>query len=182
MDSKELLNSSELKSVKDFFKKNRGSLEDIVVIGSSVKGRRKPGDIDIVLVLKESDKKVELIGEFPIEAHLSAVSLQNLFKEPLWRAVIQEGFSLVKNGQIANSLGFESVIFLEFDASNLEHKDRVRFNYALRGRGSSKGMLKGTGSEEKGCYLLVPVGQENEVEAFLDSWKVSYKPLRALVW
>jgi predicted nucleotidyltransferase len=184
MDSKELLNSSELKSIRTFFRKNEKHVEDVVAIGSSVKGKLRPRDLDLILILKDNGEKVRLVGELSeiINAHISTVSLENLFKEPLWMAVVQEGFSVIHNRPVSEILGLESKVLFKLNLSNLEHKDRVRFNYALRGRSGGEGLLQGAGGEERGSCLIFPTQKESEVELFLDLWKVKYKPMRILAW
>ena len=52
--SKEQLKNTKLKSeLKDFLKKNRHILLDIIIFGSFIKGKEKPNDIDILILYKD---------------------------------------------------------------------------------------------------------------------------------
>lgn len=183
MPSKRLLDLSGLRSIKKFVRKNKANVEDAILIGSTVKGKRRPTDIDIVLLLKNHSEKTKLVGELGeiVEAHISAISLSDIFREPLWRPVIHEGYSIVRETPVAEILGFRSAVFMEI-SPKMRHTDRVRFNYALRGRKKGEGILTEASAAEKSNMIEVPTDKEAIIEEFLEFWGVKYKPSRALLW
>src|SRR3989338_1107614 len=101
------------KNSKILFNKYKDKIIDIVLFGSYAKGKIKPEDIDICIILKNKDDFAEnlysefrdLFGE---DAHYNWLSVSSLFEESLTSTLLEEGFSLIKDKPLHESLGYSS--------------------------------------------------------------------------
>jgi predicted nucleotidyltransferase len=185
MPSKDLKRLSELSSE---FAKSQKHVRDVVLFGSAAKGKLNPGDIDIAVLAEASADRVKLTGDLTkllssndIEAHVSVLFFENIFREPLWQSVIREGVSLLSGEALSKSLGYESKTLFQFEPGKLDKSDRVRFQYALAGRDSNSGIIKDLGAEKiSGNAIIIPVSSENEAMQFFDRWRVPYKIKRVM--
>ena len=63
-----------------------------------------------------------------------------------------------------------------YSISHLAYSDKVRFHYALKGRGSKSGVLQRTKAESIGrAVLLVSQEKSSTVETFLNEWKCVFQ-------
>lgn len=172
------------------FKKKHKKVFDIVLYGSSVKGKEKPNDYDFMLLLKGAKEgerfdlafefKEKLLGlGFPHEKlDVKAINLDSLF-DPNYLAtpgIIIEGFSLTKGKPFHELMNGESYALFNIKARRLDKNQRKKFNYALKGRKGDSGFLK----EINGKYLapwvvLIPIENTYRFKEFLDYWKVEYE-------
>jgi len=75
----------------------------------------------------------------------------------------------------------ETTLF-SYALSHLQHKDKVRFYYALKGRDGKSGIIKRYAIEYLAkSVLLVPRKSEQVVEEFLQFWRCKYQKKRVLV-
>jgi len=87
-----------------------------------------------------------------------------------------EGISLLTNKTIAGNYGLTSWSIYNYNLTGLKKSERVRFVYALKGRGREKGLIE----EFKGKFLapgcfIVPVEKDNEILDILKEWKVKFE-------
>ncbi|MDP7182037.1 MAG: hypothetical protein QF486_05825 [Candidatus Woesearchaeota archaeon] len=69
-----------------------------------------------------------------------------------------------------------------YDTKHLEYKDKVRFFYALKGRGGQPGIIKECNITQLAkTVLLVAPEHEKRVQAFLKEWECNSKMLRCLM-
>ena len=132
---------------------------DIVVYGSFVKGKANPNDIDIMIIflggsLKErldkiQDIKLKLKDKFKID--IKQMLLVDFFKTDFLAksGIMLEGFSMLKNKKFCNTIGFKSYVLFWYNLKNLNHSQKVKFNYILAGR-NKKGIIE----ELKGIRLV----------------------------
>lgn len=73
-------------------------------------------------------------------------------------------------------------VLFTYSTEHLLKKDKVRFFYALKGRGDSKGIVERCKIEHLGrTVLLVPEHFAAEVDEFLKYWKCAYQKREVLV-
>jgi len=132
---------------KKVFIKYKADIQDIILFGSYTKGKVDYNDLDILIIFKKEvikDAEVMLkndLNDYKID--LNSITVKELegdnfiAKEGLYL----EGFSLVKNKKISSILGFSSVGLIKYDISKIKGSNRIRFYYALSGRGKNKGIL-----------------------------------------
>jgi len=88
----------------------------------------------------------------------------------------------MKSESISKSYGFESKTFFTYSLNHLSSSERVRIHYALRGRRGSKGVLSDIKGNMIGKGVItVPIGKEDEMRTFMDSWKIKFSTDRALM-
>src|SRR3989338_9654176 len=131
------MDSEKLKSLralsKDVYEKNKGNIFDIVLLGSSVKGKTKPEDIDITIIFNQpttQDKIHKTINIFK-GMHAEYVFLKELYNETLWATIIQEGYSLIHKEFIHKLIVFNSDFLFVYDLKSLEKTSKSQFSHAL---------------------------------------------------
>src|SRR3989344_7453541 len=99
---KKQLKNTKLKSeLKNFLKKNRNILLDVIIFGSLIKGNEKPNDIDVLILYKDKkdlDKEYELkklLEKKGFDVDLNSKNYKELFNETFKarEGVLAEGFS-----------------------------------------------------------------------------------------
>ena len=142
---------------KSFISKTKPSgLFDIVVYGSSMKGKNNPTDTDIILLFKEIDlnKRLEIAQNFKnlIKTEIKnpdvkTINLSEFFEVSFLarQGILIEGHSLVHDSSLSERLGFKGYSLFSYNLKNLNHNDKTKFTYSLIGR-SSEGILKLTGA------------------------------------
>jgi len=170
------------------FKKKHGKVFDIVLYGSTIKGKKRPNDFDFMLILRgaKEGKRFDLAFEFkeklldlgfPHEKlDVKAINLEGLF-DPNYLAtpgIIIEGFSLTKGRPIHELMNGESYALFTLDLSKLNSNEKTKFQ--LKGRDGKGGVIK----ELNGSYLgpwvvLIPVEKAHEFKEFLEYWGVDFE-------
>jgi len=75
----------------------------------------------------------------------------------------------------------KQMFLFTYSLRHLKYKDKIRFFYALKGRGTGRGILKTTNSEQLGrAVLLTPVKNAPELDEFFRLWKCNFKARR--IW
>ncbi|OGJ20405.1 hypothetical protein A3K73_00130 [Candidatus Pacearchaeota archaeon RBG_13_36_9] len=167
-------------------------LFDIVLYGSSVKGKEEAGDIDLLLVFEDENLKErvrvaqelkEILSKKLKNIDLKTINLKELFeKEFLARqGILIEGHSLLYNKDFSKRLGFEGAALFTYNLKGLNHNEKTKFTYALIGR-NGPGMIKKLGVEALGRgAVMVPVKESLVFEDFLQKWKLNYKKKNILI-
>jgi len=183
--------SKYLESVcKKFSKKH--DLFDIVLYGSSAKGKDEARDIDILLVFKEkklkertdiSQELKEILYKKIEKIDIKTINLEELFeKEFLARqGVLIEGYSLLYNTPFSKKLGFKGYALFTYNLKNLDHNRKTKFTYALIGR-KSQGIIKQLSAEPLGKgAVIIPIENSLIFEDFLQKWEINYNKKSILV-
>ncbi len=168
---------------KEFYRSNKEAIFDIILFGSSVRGKVKPNDLDILILF---DKKIDRDAEYEFKRKIGKfaenISLISKTKEsvndpafPAREAILFEGYSLITKTQLASKWGFDPVGLFIYDTKPLKNTDKTRFYYALNGRRNALGIadsLKSTKLSDK--ILAVPLENIEEAKVFFDLWKIEY--------
>ncbi len=180
-----------LKSKLKNYLKNKNVFE-IILVGSYLKDKENPNDIDLIVVFTEKDLKT--IEEFTFqikeiirgvvgdkEIHVEPVVMSNLFKEKIFSSILHEGYSIKNNKYFSELIGFHAFSLFTFSLSNLSKIEKVRFSQSLYGR-KINGLLyeEGGRSLGKGSFM-VPIQKQELFKEMLDKWKVKYKLHRTLI-
>ena len=169
-------------------KLSKGNVLDIFIIGSALKNKIHPNDLDIIVFFKE--KNLKEVGEilFDIKervneknVHIESIFADTLFEEKIILTIFHEGFSIKKNKFISGLIKLDSFSIFSFNLANLSKIDKVRFAQALYGRKKDgllyveKGIILGQGS------FMVSVKKEEIFKEFMKMWKIKYSRKRAFV-
>lgn len=171
---------------KNFVKKNK-EIVDIVLFGSSVRSKTLPEDIDICVIGIRIDNNLiekfeNAIKKIHKKIHISSLSLKDFLRGSLWKTIFHEGYSLIRNKEISELLGFKSFVIFWYNLKNLKQKEKVKFYYALRGRKMEEGLLK----KLNGIYLgkgviAVPLKYEDDIRDLFMKWKIPCNRRRILL-
>lgn len=189
--SKSLLQDTTFKSeIKRFFNKNKEVLLDIILFGSSVKGKEKPNDIDILLLYKSSKNiDVSYALKKTIEAKGYYIEITDKTYNELLNpnfiagiSIISEGYSLVYNKFLFEGLGYLSFNLFKYELKQFNKSERMRFYYSLYGRNNEKGMLKILNSIKfSDSIILCPVENVERMKEYFDTWKLKYVEFPILI-
>lgn len=181
-------------TVKDFLKSHE-EVFDVVLYGSTVLGKEKPNDIDLMILtrgklppLKLRELILQLKGDLskviPREKlDVRAMSLEELFDPNNLASlgVLVEGYSLRHGKDLAELMNGKAYAIFRFTLEGLPRKDRVRFQYALKGRDMRSGLLKELNAEQWGAWVVaVPIRHTYRFREFLELWEVKYEAFTIL--
>ncbi len=181
-----------IKEAKRFYKDNKTHIIDIVLYGSFARGKDRPRDIDIMVILKNVDKKeyFDLPYKFrkSVERKEMKVDVKGVFLEELFspellarQGLLIEGYSLIKGDYIGKRMGFDRFSLFVYSLKNLSLTGKTKFQYALKGRGDNPGFLKETNGIQIGKgSVLVPTENSESFKGFLESWEIKYEEWRGL--
>ncbi len=175
----------------------RHALFDIVLYGSSVRGKQEAGDTDLLLIFRTEPLKLraemaqdlkgildrEVTGQEKGRLDVKTMNLDDLFDGSFLarQGVLVEGYSLLHGAPLAERLGFSGYTLFTYNLKNLTHTQKTRFTYALIGR-NREGMREKLSAQALGKgALIVPMRNSYAFEAFLQRWDVAYKTKRILV-
>lgn len=178
------------KKLKKYFKNE--IIFDIVIIGSYLKDKETPRDIDFLIIFTHKDYKTIEELSYQIkedilqviknkEIHIETIILHNLFKEKIFSAILHEGFSIRNNEFFSELTGFKACSLFVFSLNNLSKVEKVKFSQAIYGR-KKDGLLYQEKGESLGKgSLIVPVEKEELFRQMMDKWKIKYKLKRILI-
>ena len=123
-----------------------------MLYGSSVTGKSRPRDLDIILLFKDLhlNKRLELSQEFKRilrqefpGADVKSMNLTDFFDRNFLarQGVIISGISLITREKICERFGFKAYSIFSYALANMDHNQKTKFNYALNGR-TGPGVLK----------------------------------------
>ena len=182
-----LLKDTKLKKeVKRIFDENEGIL-DIILFGSVVRGKQHPEDLDILLLFsrKIEDKTIQklesILKKTEYNFELTTATYADLFSTSfLPRDTIFDGISLISGKKISEGFGYKTFVLFKYSLKGFTNSQRVRFFYSLKGR-YGKGLLKEMGYRFGKDSFIIFSDKVEEFKKFLESWKVDYKELEALI-
>jgi len=186
MTQENYLKSLELESKR--YKKEK-DLFDIIVYGSFVRGKRKSNDIDVVFIFNNTslEKRAEITQKFKqniksknknIKIDVKTINLHELFSEEFFarQGIIIEGYSLLDKKTLQEKLGFESFEAFIIETKSLSNTKKVKFSYALNGRGKEKGFLeKVSGKKVSQKVILIPIKNSELFREFLEKMEIKFK-------
>lgn len=170
-----------ISELSSFLKKNN-SLLDIIIFGSSVKGKEKPSDIDLLLIFKEkkdSDISYELkklLEKKEISSDIQDITYESLFSEKFIarEAFLSEGYSIKTKKNVSTGLGYINFTLIKYDFAKLNKSQRMRFYYGLRGRAKEDiGLLDSLNAFKlSDNILLCPIENTEKMKEFFKYWKI----------
>lgn len=178
-----------INKIRLWIKKN--NVIDVVLFGSLVRGKYNPKDVDLCIIIKDSDEKKslslvdslgKLVDRFDFNFHVNILTTSSFVKgDTLTKTLLTEGHSIKKGKRFSSLFGFEGKTLFVYTLKHFSSSKRVKFHYLLKGRYGSKGILKevngkflGTGS------IIIPTEKEDILKEIFDKWDVKYKIHRIL--
>lgn len=166
----------------------KNNIIDIFVIGSILKNKLEPRDLDIIVLFKEKnlrqieEKLYEIKEELNFGGvHIEPLFVESMFEEEIFLTILHEGFSIKYSKSVSEILKLKSYSIFSYTLNNLSKIDKVRFAQTLYGRKkdgllyTEKGISLGQGS------FMIPVEKEEIFKELMKKWKINYKRKRAFV-
>ena len=170
-----------ISSCKSFFKKNKDKLLDIILFGSAVRGKEDYNDIDILLLFKDKldlDLVFEFKSLFPkLDVSVTGKIYNDIFKSSFLarEGILSDGYSIIHNKFLHQLYGYNTYYLFKYSLNGFSTSSRVKFHYALYGRGRNKGMIKRVGGIKfSQTIVLVPMKNADTFKEFLESIKIEF--------
>ncbi len=144
---------------------------DVILFGSSVKGKSFPEDIDAVLISKK-EIKAEVSG-----FHIIVLSPEDFFINPpsIVNTLLREGYSLKNKKPFSENYKFHAKILFVYGLKGMSLSNKVKIVNILRGKVNDNGMVKEYGGEWLANQVFImPVENENIFEKFFLNFKVKF--------
>lgn len=110
---------------------------EIVIFGSSLKGKIIPRDIDIAVILYKKPSK-ELIGKIHDikNFHISILTIKEFFvnSPSLVNTLIREGYGIKNKKFLAENFGFSNYALFNYSLTKFSPSMKVRLVNILRGK------------------------------------------------
>lgn len=188
---KELLKNREfLKIINKSLKKQE--IIDILLIGSAVRGKENPNDIDLIVIYIEKTKDIIELN-YALKKDLSRISkdfeiigkrYSELFK-PVFiarEAILSESYSFRTKKPFSEGLGYANFVLFRYSLKKMSKSKKMQFYYALHGRGKREGILKkSNGYKFSEGIILCPVENSEFLKEFFEKWHLKYLDFPALI-
>jgi len=159
-------------------------LFDIILYGSSVKGKREINDIDIIFIFHNLplEKRLEIIQKFKLKLNIrnldiKSINLKELFDKTFLarQGIILEGISLLDGKPFSKKLGFESFSLFEYNTKSLSNTEKVKLTFALNGRRKEKGLIDKLNAKKLGNgKIIIPITNSNLFSEFLEKLNIKF--------
>lgn len=154
-------------------------LKDIIIFGSFVRGKTKPGDVDMGLLIPKYKTKSGVIGKIIMEfdafkgIDTEVIDSEMVYMDPLFWRIAKDGFSIKYSKFISKATQTESMTIFEYSLKDLTKTQKVQFNRALHNVLQDKNVhLVKAGS------LWVPSMFSEQFQELADSWQLRKKTKR----
>ncbi len=177
---------------KSLLSEIKEGLFDIVIYGSSVKGKLKPNDLDVALIFLEGSLrerldraqqiKNKIKGEAEQKIDIKALLLKELFTPEFFgkTGLFLEGISVLTGKPFSERIGFRPYSLFTYSLDGLGHTKKIQFNYILTGR-SKAGLISSLNGVRIGKGAVkIPIEKADEFETVLKDNQINYKRVNLL--
>ena len=151
-------------------------LEDIIFFGSFVKGKSKPKDIDIALLVHEKGKtdiiEDDILKLLDKKIDFTVLSIKDIYSS-VWLSLLKEGYSVLKNKYLHELYDVTPCILYKYSLKTLTPVQKVQFD-----RGLNKILKEVKGTRLIRTVVIIPLSESGKFEAFLKTWKMEYETQR----
>ncbi|MBI4983060.1 hypothetical protein HZC32_00230 [Candidatus Woesearchaeota archaeon] len=161
---------------------------DIVIYGSTVRGKTKIRDVDVALICREGvpvGEKLELAQIFktqikPLILHeidVKCISLSDLTDQTFMAraGILAEGYSLLEKNFISARFGFEPRAIFVYSLAGLSNSKKTIFQYVMKGRRGQTGLLASRDCKHLGSgAIAVPLVHSEEFKQLFERQKIKY--------
>ena len=177
-----------LKLASQLKKQIKGNVIDIFVIGSSLKDKLEPRDLDLIVFFKEKNLKEVEEELYAIKEslnianlHIEPIFASSLFEEKITLSIMHEGFSIKKSAFISDTFNLKSYSIFSYSLENQSKINKVRFAQTLYGRKKDGILYTESGISLGHGSFMAPVLKEEIFKELMKKWKVKYNLKRAFV-
>ena len=164
---------------------------DVIQFGSSQRGKTRPNDIDLCILVSDIDEKksLDLIHslskitdkeEYKVQINI-ITSSSFASGNSLVKTLFEEGGSIKHNKKFSEVFGFQNKSFFVYSLKHFSSSQRVKFHYMLQGRYGTEGVLKEVNGKFVGTgTIIIPTEKEDILKEIFDQWAVKYTIERIL--
>ncbi|MGB9674826.1 MAG: nucleotidyltransferase domain-containing protein [Nanopusillaceae archaeon] len=146
------------KELKNYINDN---VFDIIIFGSTTRGKDKPNDIDILIIFKKFDESIysSLVKKY----HVTTVKFEELYKlGSLFYEILMSGYSVKYNKRLSEIFEFEAFKEIKIDILTKDKSKRKILYYYLKGRKdrNKKGIIREYGGyfvSSKPLIIRIPI-------------------------
>ena len=166
----------------------KNNVADIFIIGSYLKDKIEPRDIDIIVLFKEKNlREVEEILYKIKEAisikeiHIEPLFSDSFLSESIFLTILHEGFSIRHGKKVSEMIKVKAYSLFSYKLENLSKVEKVRFAQALYGRNkdgliyAENGIILGQGS------FMIYIEREEIFKELMKRWGIKYNYKRIFV-
>ena len=97
-------------------------------------------------------------------------------------SILTEGHSLITNKLLSESFGFKSFTMFIYSQRKFSQTQRMKFHYALNGRGKSTGVLSRlNGVKVSDSTAIIPLENSEEFKEFLEFWGNHFRNFEIMI-
>lgn len=181
------MNTKLLNKLRIFLNTNRNELLDIILFGSTVKGKEKPKDTDIILIFrnKENEEVAHNLRK-TIAQHnpdITTKTYKNLYDNfTAKESILKEGYSIQYNAFIAEKAGYKSMILIKYNLKNKTKNEKNKFYFSLTGRNGNKGMTQIIHIKKfTNNTILCNIEKIEETREYLKTQKIEYEEIPIII-
>lgn len=174
------------KKLKSFLKDK--FIIDIFIIGSALKEKFKPNDLDMIILFRSADYgKIEdsiykIKHSLNIEKiHIEPLIIDDFFKKSISSAILHEGMSIKNNKPVSEALGYNPYSLFIFTLENLDNVKKVRFAQTLYGRKNDGLLIKENGKSLGRGAFIIPISKEELFTEIMKKFNVKYELKKAFI-
>ncbi len=151
-----------IKKLEPLLKRN--DVIDVIIFGSTAKGKIRPADVDIALLVKEKnpDLKKKVKDLLP-QADVQILTFED-YSRSLFFTLLKEGYSIKHKKYIHTMYGTSPVKLYRYSLKSLTASKKVMFE---RGIKTISGLTRLSNR-----VVLVPITHSGEFEDFLRQWNL----------
>ncbi len=185
-----LKNIKLISKIKSFYNKNKENILDIIIFGSSVRGKEKPEDVDLLIIFKDevildlSYSLRKMIENFSYNVEIISKKYDEIFSPNFMarESILSEGISVIYNKSISEGLGYSNFILFKYNLKGFSKSNRMRFYYSLYGRDKKSGILNNLSLIKFSDTILIsPIDKSELAKEFLENWKIEYLEIPILI-
>ena len=162
---------------------NLDEVLDVVVIGSVLRGKAEPKDVDVLLIFK-SKTNTDVAHELrkKMEKHFAVVEVVQVTYAQLLspafkaRSAYLFGYSILYESFISEAMGYGAKVLFKYSLEGFAQTKRMRLQYALYGRDSKSGIARLLELEKFApTIFLCPLGNAERFKEFLEQWGIVHE-------
>lgn len=184
------MNNKSFKTIETFCKNNSKEILDIIIFGSTIRGKKTPKDLDIIILYRNKEdeelsyKLKKILEKENVTTDITSKTYKGLFDNNFIakEAILKEGYSIINKELLCKKLNYSSYILFKYNLNKLSKSKKISFYYSLYGRNGNKGMISKKGLIKfSESTILCPIDKSEETKEYLTQQKIEYTETPILI-
>lgn len=181
--------------IRKLYEEIKDYVIDILVFGSAVKGKEKPFDIDIIIIIKDKKYFKEVLDKISGEYDYVVLTLEDIIYSDflLKKVILPESISIKTGKKFSELLFGNSYMIYELYLQNESESKRVLLYYFLKGRKNILAKINGEllkleykeHSEQPTYTVKIPLQYssyfEEELKKYCENRLIKLKVIRRII-